>query len=111
LRDIFQDDRFIGKQSSSHGWQGCVFSAADANRPEQRVAAANYKFIHIDIVRCEIVTLGIVKAKCIAAGRELVNRKGTACWREDTTLLGREKSSFARPSGRRDAGATKIWRR
>ena len=105
LRDIFEDDRFFGEQSGGHGGQGRVFSAADANRSQQWIAAANYEFIHIDIVRCEGVTLSIVKVKCVSAGGELVNRKGTACWRYGTFSRGK-KSSFARPSGR-DAGATK----
>src|SRR6202035_5280911 len=82
-------------------------------------AAANYEFIHIDIVRCEGVMLSIVKAKCVSAGRELVNRKGTACWRL-RNLLERKKSSFARPSTGetpalrnrfyRDRAAAMAWR-
>src|SRR5579872_2986964 len=111
LRDVFKDDRFIRKQSGGHSWEGCVLSAANANSALQRISAANDEFVHIDIVRCENATLGIVKAKWVGAGRELPNRKGTACWRKDTMLLGRKKSSFARPWGRRDADARRIGRR
>ena len=50
LRDIFQDDGFFGEQGGGHGRQRGVLGAADANCPQQRIAAANYKFVHIEIV-------------------------------------------------------------
>ena len=46
LRDIFQDDWFFGEQGSSHGRQRGVLGAADPDCPQQRIAAANYKFVH-----------------------------------------------------------------
>ena len=46
LRDILQDDRLVGQQSGGHGRQGGVLGAADANGPQQRIAAANHKLIH-----------------------------------------------------------------
>ena len=46
LRDIFQNDRFIGEQGSGHGRQSCVLGAADADCSQQRIAAADYKFVH-----------------------------------------------------------------
>ena len=48
LRNVFQNDRLFGEQSRSHGGQRGILGAADANRAEQRIAAANYKFIHED---------------------------------------------------------------
>ncbi len=46
LRDVFEDDGFLGKQGRGHAGKGSVFRAADADRAEQRIAAANYEFVH-----------------------------------------------------------------
>ena len=46
LRNIFQNDRLFGEQGGGHGGQGGVLGAADANCPQQRIAAANHKFVH-----------------------------------------------------------------
>ena len=50
LRNIFQDDWLVGEQGSGHGRQSGILGAADANRAQQRIAAANDKFIHIEIL-------------------------------------------------------------
>src|SRR5260370_42542378 len=46
LRDVFEDDRFVGEQGSGHAGKRSVFSAADADGAEQRFTAADYEFIH-----------------------------------------------------------------
>ena len=46
LRNVFQNDRFIGEQRSSHCGQSGVLRAANAHRADQRVTAADYKFVH-----------------------------------------------------------------
>ena len=50
LRNIFQDDGFFSEQGRGHGRQGGVLGAADANCSQQRIAAANYKFVHLEII-------------------------------------------------------------
>ena len=50
LWDIFQDDGFVGEQRRGHSRQRCVLGAADANCSQQRSAATDYKFVHIEIV-------------------------------------------------------------
>ena len=47
LRNIFQDYRFIGEQGSGHRRQRGIFGAADADCSQQRIAAANYEFVHM----------------------------------------------------------------
>jgi hypothetical protein len=46
LRNVFEDDRFVGEQGSGHAGKRSVFSAADADGAEQRFTAADYEFIH-----------------------------------------------------------------
>ena len=46
LRDIFQNDGFVGEQGRGHGRQRGILGAADANCSQQRIAAANYKLVH-----------------------------------------------------------------
>ena len=46
LRNVFEDDRLIGEQGRGHAGQRGIFRAADAHRAEQRLAAADYKFVH-----------------------------------------------------------------
>ena len=46
LRNVFQNDRLFREQGSGHRRQRGVLGAADANRPQQRIAAANHKFVH-----------------------------------------------------------------
>ena len=46
LGNIFQNDRLVGEQSGGHAGKRGVLRAADANRAEQRIAAANDKFVH-----------------------------------------------------------------
>ena len=46
LRNVFQNDRLVGEQSRGHRRQRGIFRAADAHRPQQRIAAANYKLVH-----------------------------------------------------------------
>ena len=65
LRNVFEDDRFVGEQSGGHAGEGGVFCAADANRAEQRIAAADYEFIH------EFEVLG---GKAILAGNGVRGR-------------------------------------
>jgi len=50
LRDIFQDDGLVGEQGRGHARQGGIFRAADADRSEQRLSAANDEFIHKALV-------------------------------------------------------------
>ena len=47
LRNVFQDDGFVGQNGGSHGRQGGILGPADANCPQQRIAAADHEFIHI----------------------------------------------------------------
>ena len=46
LRDVFEDDRFVGEEGGGHAGKRGVFRAADADGAEQRIAAADYKFVH-----------------------------------------------------------------
>src|SRR5713226_9477555 len=46
LRNVFQNDRFFREQGGGHGWQGGVLGSADPNCSQQRIAAADYKFVH-----------------------------------------------------------------
>src|ERR1700726_2683522 len=46
LRNVFEDDRFVGEQGSGHAGKRSVFCAADADGAEQRFAAADYELIH-----------------------------------------------------------------
>ena len=50
LGNVFQDDGLFGEQGGGHGGQRGVFCAADANRAEQRIAAANYELVHVLII-------------------------------------------------------------
>src|SRR5208283_901762 len=50
LRDVFENNRFVGEQGGGHGRERGVLGAADADGTEQRIAAANYKLIHTEIV-------------------------------------------------------------
>jgi len=50
LRNVFEDDRFVREQSGGHRRKGGVFGAADPNCPKQRIPAANYEFIHNNLV-------------------------------------------------------------
>ena len=47
LRNVFQNHRLFSEQSRGHSRQRGVLGSADANCPQQRVAAANYEFIHM----------------------------------------------------------------
>jgi hypothetical protein len=49
LRNVFENDRFFGEKSRSHGGQGGILGSADAYSSEQRIAAANYEFVHVVI--------------------------------------------------------------
>ena len=57
LGNVFENDRLFGENGGGHGRQRGVLGAADANRAEQRIAAANDKFIHYEnpekISRCQ----------------------------------------------------------
>jgi hypothetical protein len=46
LRDIFDDYRLVCEQSRSHARECGILRATDADRPQQRVAPANYQLIH-----------------------------------------------------------------
>ncbi len=46
LRNIFQNDRLFREQGRGHGRQRGILGAADANCPQQRIAAADHKLIH-----------------------------------------------------------------
>ena len=46
LRNVFENDRLFREQRRGHRRQRGILGAADANRPQQRIPAANYKFIH-----------------------------------------------------------------
>jgi len=46
LRNVFEDDWFFGEQGGGHAGQRSIFCAADADRAEQRLAAADYEFVH-----------------------------------------------------------------
>ena len=46
LGNVFENDGFGGEQSGGHGRQRGVFSAADADGAEQRIASANDKLVH-----------------------------------------------------------------
>ena len=46
LRNVFENDLFVGEQSGGHARERSVFSAADSNGAEQRIAAANNKLVH-----------------------------------------------------------------
>ena len=50
LRNVFEDDRLVGEQGGGHGRQRGVLGAADADGPQQRIAAANYEFVHSEMV-------------------------------------------------------------
>src|SRR6266700_6799579 len=51
VRNIFQDDWFIRQDGGGHGRQSSVLGSADANAADQRIASANYKFIHKTLTR------------------------------------------------------------
>ena len=46
LRNVFEDDRFVGEQRGGHAGKRGIFRAADAHGSKQRLAAADYKFVH-----------------------------------------------------------------
>ena len=46
LGNVFEDDLVFGEDGGGHAGQGRVFCAADADGAKQRIAAANYEFIH-----------------------------------------------------------------
>src|SRR5450755_4070638 len=46
LGNVFENDRFIGEQSGSHGGEGGILGATDPNRAHQRITAADYEFVH-----------------------------------------------------------------
>ncbi len=46
LRDVFEDDGFVGEQGCSHAGKRGVFCAADADCAEKGVAAADDEFVH-----------------------------------------------------------------
>ena len=46
LGDVFENDFVFGEDGGGHAGQGGVFCAADADGAKQRIAAANYEFIH-----------------------------------------------------------------
>ena len=50
LWNIFEDDRFVGKNGGCHGREGGVLGSADANCPQQRITAANDQFVHVEII-------------------------------------------------------------
>ena len=47
LGNVFQDDRFFGKQGGGHGRKRGILGATDAHRAQQRIAAANDKLVHV----------------------------------------------------------------
>ena len=46
LRNIFEDDGFVGEQGGGHAGKRGVFCATNAHRPKQRLAAADDQFVH-----------------------------------------------------------------
>ena len=46
LRNVFEDDGFVGEQGGGHAGKRGVFCAADADGAEQRLAAADDEFVH-----------------------------------------------------------------
>lgn len=46
LRDVLEDDGFVGEQGGGHAGKGSVLGAADANGAEQGVAAADDELVH-----------------------------------------------------------------
>ena len=58
LRNVFENHRLVGEQGRRHGGQCGVLRAADADRSEQRVAAANHQFVHIRVKSCTIILRG-----------------------------------------------------
>ena len=59
LGDVLQHDGLVGEQSRRHRGKRSVLGAADAHRPDQWIAAADYKFVHGTIplvVRFSIVS-------------------------------------------------------
>ena len=46
LRNVFENDRFVGEQCGSHAGKRGVLCATDAHGAEQRLSAADYKFVH-----------------------------------------------------------------
>ena len=46
LRNIFENDGFVGEQGGGHAGERGVLCAADANRAEQRISAADYELVH-----------------------------------------------------------------
>ena len=47
LRNVFEDDGLIGEQGGGHAGERGILGAADADRAEQRLSAANDKLVHI----------------------------------------------------------------
>src|SRR5690242_10072261 len=46
VRDIFQNDGLIGEDGGSHGREGGILCAADADAAQQGIAATYYKLVH-----------------------------------------------------------------
>ncbi len=60
LRNVFQNDGFVGEQGGCHARQCGIFCAADVDGAEQRLAAADDEFIH---------EFGVPGEKYILAGK------------------------------------------
>ena len=50
LRNIFQNDGLIGEQGSGHRRQRSILGSANTNCSQQRIAAADYEFVHSKII-------------------------------------------------------------
>jgi len=48
LRNVFEDDGFVGEQGGGHAGKRGIFCAADVDGAEQRLAAADDEFVHGD---------------------------------------------------------------
>ncbi len=46
LGDVLQHHGFVGEQRRCHRWKRGILGAADAHRPYQWIAAADYEFVH-----------------------------------------------------------------
>src|ERR1700719_5317565 len=73
LRNVFEDEGFVGEQGGGHARKCGVLCAADAHRAEQRLAAADYEFIHGD----EFLLKNPFKR---GSGMGVGNREGTLLW-------------------------------
>jgi hypothetical protein len=47
LRNVFKNHRLVREQRRRHAGERGILCAADADRPQQGIAASNYELIHI----------------------------------------------------------------